>query len=644
MKNLFLTLCIVHCALCISYSQDYKFHTKSKEAMKYFQRGTHYFDNRQYDEAILELDKAIKIDSSFLEAQMLLGDVHADDKNFEKSVYHYRKAIALDPDFFPQNFYNLAKSEMQLNEYDSAKNHLDIFLSYQTRTFDIRAKAEKLRKICSFADYAVKHPVPFNPVNLGDSINSTDDEYLPYLTVDDQTIVYTRRRLMRQAGQMKDYNEDFYVSKKGDGKWKLSVNMGSPVNTPGNEGAHCLSPDGMYVYFTACNRDNYRGCDLYYSRRTGERWLPPVNMGTIVNSDAWDSQPSVSSDGNTIYFLSARAGGFGKQDIWKTTRDERGYWTAPVNLGFEINTPESELSPFIHPDNRTLYFASEGHPGMGGTDLFYSRIGDDGKFQPPVNLGFPINTSGDESSLFVNAAGNMAYFASNRKDSRGGLDIYAFELYAEARPAAVSYVKGKVTDKASKAILEAAVEVIDIASGDVAASSLSDKVTGEFLVCLPSGKDYAFNVSKEGYLFYSDHFSCKDPKAMKDAYHLDIALSPAKAGEKIVLKNIFFETNSFDLKPESFAELNKAASFLMKNNNVVIEIAGHTDNVGDDKSNQVLSERRAKSVYDFLIAKKAETAQLTFKGYGESKPVASNDSEAGRAQNRRTEFVIVSVK
>jgi outer membrane protein OmpA-like peptidoglycan-associated protein/tetratricopeptide (TPR) repeat protein len=646
MKRIALVFCFLFPCFFISFSQqDYKFRTKSKAAINLFKRGTHYYDQKQNEEAIIELEKAIKEDPNFLEARILLGDVYTDAKQFDKSVEHYKAALKIDPEYFPQNFMNLAKAEMQLNEFDSAKAHLDIFLTYKTRTMDIREKAEKLVKICNFASYAVKHPVPFNPVNLGDSINTEVDEYLPALTADDLTLFYTRRRVMGQDRfGRKDYNEDFLISKKEDGRWTSAIYLGAPINTTANEGAHCISPDGMFLYFTACNRDTYRGCDLFYSRKAGNKWSAPVNMGNAVNSDSWDSQPTISADGKTIYFLSSRPGGLGKQDIWKTTKNEKGTWSAPENLGPSINTPDNELSPFIHPDNHTLYFASDGHPGMGGTDIYYSRSGDDGKWQTPVNLGYPINTSGDESSLFVNAAGTSAYFASDRFNGKGGLDIYSFELYPEARPVPVSYVKGTVKDKNTKMGLEAEFEVIDIASGKTIANSFSDKTTGEFLVCLPSGKDYALNVSKEGYLFYSDHFSCKNPADRKNAYQLDIALSPAKAGEKVILKNIFYETNSYDLKPESFPELGKMVSFMKRNPNVTIEVSGYTDNVGDIKSNQALSEKRAKSVYDYLVKSGIEATKLTFKGYGESKPVATNDTEEGRSQNRRTEFAITAVK
>src|SRR6185436_14531184 len=292
MQKFLLTFFILLFFISVSSAQkDYQFRTKSKTAINFFKRAASYYDNKQNEEAISELEKAIQEDPNFLEARILLGDVYTDVKKYDKSAENYKAAIKTDPDYFPQNFMNLARAEMHLNEFDSAKMHLEIFLNYKTRTMELREKADKLIKICNFASYAVKHPVPFNPVNLGDSINTDVDEYLPALTADDLTLVYTRRRVMGtdRLGR-KDYNEDFYISKKEDGKWMPSLNMGEPINTLGNEGAHCISPDGMFLYFTACNRDNYKGCDLYYSRKAGNHWSPPLNAGSIVNSESWDSQ------------------------------------------------------------------------------------------------------------------------------------------------------------------------------------------------------------------------------------------------------------------------------------------------------------------------------------------------------------------
>jgi outer membrane protein OmpA-like peptidoglycan-associated protein len=366
-----------------------------------------------------------------------------------------------------------------------------------------------------------------------------------------------------------------------------------------------------------------------------------MNMGATVNSSSWDSQPSVSSDGNTLYFTSDRSGGKGKKDIWKTTKNDKGEWTTPVNLGDTINTHNDEMAPFIHPDDQTLYFTSNGHQGMGGYDIFYSRKDSSGNWETPINIGYPINTSDDESCLIVNANGDLAYFSSDRPGGKGSMDIYSFPLYEKARPKRVTYLKGTVYDKVTKNKLEAKFELVDLATGKIYTESFSDKVTGEFLVCLPTEKDYALNVSKDSYLFYSENFTLTGIHSNSDPFLKDIPLQPIKKDEIVILKNIFFDTDKFDLKTESTAELEKLYDLLVKNPKLKIEISGHTDNVGDDKYNQVLSENRAKAVYDYLVLKGIAKERLTYKGYGETKPIETNDTEAGRAINRRTEFKVI---
>jgi outer membrane protein OmpA-like peptidoglycan-associated protein/Tol biopolymer transport system component len=502
---------------------------------------------------------------------------------------------------------------------------------------------KKLRANCTFAAEMVKHPVPFDPKNLGDNINSKKAEYLPSLTTDEQTLIYTVRVpvVNPMTGQYYD-QEDFYISHKVDGEWGQAVLIGPPINTPGNEGAQSISPDGKYLFFTACEReDGFGNCDIYMAEKVGNRWSVPHNLGEVINSPAWDSQPSFSSDGKTLYFLSARTGGFGKQDIYKSMLDADNNWTAPVNMGANFNTSGNEFSPFIHPDDQTLYFGSEGLQGMGGVDIFYARKDEKGNWGKPVNIGYPINTTADENCLVVGASAKIAYFASDREDTRGKKDLYSFDLYKEAQPKAVSYLKGIVFDCDSKANLAAKFELIDLSNGQIIVQSASDKVSGAFLVSLPSGKDYALNVSRPGYLFYSDNFSLKENAGVSNPVLMDVPLHLIKAGQSMVMKNIFFATNAFNLKDESKAELAKLVAFLNTNAGVKIEIGGHTDNTGDKKFNQTLSEKRAKAVYDSLIAAGVSPAKLTFKGYGDSKPIADNTSEEGKAKNRRTEFTIM---
>jgi outer membrane protein OmpA-like peptidoglycan-associated protein len=294
----------------------------------------------------------------------------------------------------------------------------------------------------------------------------------------------------------------------------------------------------------------------------------------------------------------------------------------------------------IHPDGRTLYFSSDGHPGMGGLDIFVSRMQADGTWAKPENLGYPINTGADENSVLVGANGQVAYFASDRPGGQGDLDLYQFELPEAARAAMVNYIHGKVTDKTTGQPVEADVELYDLADGTLATAAYSDPKTGDFLVCLPVGRDYALNASADGYLFFSQNYSIAKGTVDKP-YMLDVPLSPITAGSVITLRNIFFETASFALLPASNTELDKLVQLMQHNAAVKVEVGGHTDNVGADAANQKLSEQRANAVRDYVIAKGIDAARITAKGYGETKPTATNDTEEGRAQNRRTEITVL---
>ena len=368
----------------------------------------------------------------------------------------------------------------------------------------------------------------------------------------------------------------------------------------------------------------------------------PRNLGGPVNTSKWESQPSVSADGKTLYFVSNRSGGSGGMDIWVTQLAPNNEWTVPRNLGGKINTPFSEETPFIHPDGKTLYFTSNGHVGMGEKDIYVTRKDADENWSEPKNLGYPINTWNDEQGLFVAASGENAYFSSDRKGGYGKLDLYSFKLYEEARPTRVTYVKGKVKNKETGRPLGAKFELIDLATSEVVIESSSDQIDGKFLVTLPVDHEYALNVSKDNYLFYSEHFALPKQQDITKPYRMDVELQPIKFGEKVVLKNIFFETASFELLPVSTVELDKLVAFMNNNPTIHIEIGGHTDNVGKPESNQLLSENRSKSVRQYLIDHAISEGRIQFKGYGEEQPVDTNETPEGRAKNRRTEFKVLS--
>lgn len=340
-----------------------------------------------------------------------------------------------------------------------------------------------------------------------------------------------------------------------------------------------------------------------------------------------------------MYFSSNRPGGYGGKDLYVSYRQPNGRWGQATNMGSLINTAGDELAPFIHADNATLYFTSDGLPGYGNSDIFLCRKGPNNDWSIPENIGFPINTIESEGSLFVAADGKTAFYASDRSDSRGGLDLYTFELRPNVRPAKTLYVKGKVYDIKTRKGIPSAVELIDN-SNQKSVTNIQTDETGNYFITLPIGKDYTFTVNRKGYLFYSEIFSLSKNEA-DSTYDKDIPLRPIELNASLVLKNILFETNSAHLQPISLVEIDRLRQLMTENPTLKVQINGHTDNVGSPADNLTLSSDRAKSVVDYLVSKGINAGRLSFKGLGETKPIADNKTEAGRALNRRTEFVVI---
>ncbi|MBS1532019.1 MAG: OmpA family protein [Bacteroidetes bacterium] len=632
MKFFFLTL-LLFLSVHVIYAQDRPYSTDNKEAIKYFALANQSLDDRLYDEAIDNLQKATNEDAKFIEAHMLLADVLRARWRYKDAIKEFKKVLSLNPEFNRSVYYKLGDCELHNADYANAQTHLEKYLAYPDLNQQTVFYAQKWLGDCKFSQEAIQHPVPFKPLNLGSGINTADDEYMPAITADESTLIFTRKI---------NNNEDFYQSVKVDGVWQPATYLKGEINTPQyNEGSQSISPDGKVLFFTGCNRPDGLGrCDIYISEKKGDEWDKPFDIPPPVNTPGWESQPSLSADGRTLYFVSNRKGGYGGYDIWKSTLTDKG-WTDPENLGPNINTSMDEQSAFIHADDSTLYFCSNGWPGMGGMDLFVSRLGKDGKWGKPTNLGYPINSSGDENGLTLTANGTYAFFASNKLNGQGGFDIYTFELPAEVRPRQVTYVKGIVEDALTKQPLESAVEIVDLQSNKPVYQDYSGADNGDFLATLTTGRNYGLNISRDGYLFYSANFSLVRHENTKP-FDLLALLQPIEVGNKVILNNIFFDTNKFIIKDESKPELQKLIDFLALNKAVKVEISGHTDNIGTDQANQVLSENRAKAVYQYLIANGIDASRLSFKGYGETQPIATNDTDDGRAKNRRTEFKILA--
>lgn len=619
-----------------------KYNTKSKKAIKFLEEGLRMYDSKRNTEAIPLFEKSIKADNEFIDPYILLAESHYEIGDAETGIEYFEKVISMNAEYFRNTYYRIAQMQLSIGRYRDARENLEAFMNVKRVNPKIREEAERGLETARFGEVAIKKPVPFEPKNIGANVNTDQYEYFPVLTADEQTLVFTKNQ--RRQGAM-DYQEDFYISFLGESGWSKAMNLGAPINTEDNEGAQTITADGSQLFFIGCNKRGGKGsCDIYYSLREGKKWGAPINLGAPINTSKWESQPSVSADGKTLYFASNRPGSLGGADIWETHLAPNGVWTEPRNLGETINTKYSEETPFIHPDGQTLYFTSNGHPGFGQKDIYFTKLDENGLWSEPKNLGYPINTWKDEMGLFVAASGETAYFSSDREGGFGKLDIYSFPLYKEARPVRVTYVKGTVTDKETGKPVGAKFELIDLATSKLVVESASDKISGKFLVTLPADRDYALNVSKDEYLFYSDNFSLKDKKDVSDPYRLNVMLQPIKFGEKVVLKNIFFETGSFELLEESKAELEKLRSFMVSNPNIMVEIGGHTDNVGKPEDNITLSQNRARAVFVYLTKNGIVNSRITYKGYGETIPIATNETAEGRALNRRTEFTVLQKK
>ncbi|MCQ2286926.1 MAG: OmpA family protein [Bacteroidales bacterium] len=629
--------------LCLVFLFQNAFAQTNKKVVKLCDAAGELIAKQDYAKAKNTLNKVFAIDTTYARAYILRGDVYSLTLDAENAAKDYNTAIVLMRTPKPILYFIAAEEELKCGHYQEAKSHYEEFLAKSPDKVSLAKNIDKGLKICEFSIEAIKHPVSFDPINLGANINSEWDEYLPTLTADEEEFIFTVRR-PRDEKTICNFcqtEEDFYSSVKENGEWQPRKALGAPINSSYNEGAQCISPDGHYLFYTLCNTDIGIGsCDLYWAKRIGDRWSRPKNFDPPVNTKYWESQPAIAPDGKTIYFASNRPGGLGGIDIWKTEMIEEGVFTVPENLGAPINSEGDETAPFIHADGKTLFFVSDGHPGLGGKDIFYAIMDADGKWQNPVNLGYPINTPNDEINIVINATGTTGYFSSDKDGGFGGQDLYVFTLDERIRPTPVTYIKGKVQDEYSLQPLHTQIELIDLKTNQTVTSTTSDPITGEYLACVPTGSNILMNVVHPHYPFYSENFNLKKSYTELDPFIKDIFLKKAEIGKTFILKNIFFDFDKSTLVKESYVELDNLVSYLKANKSLKIEIGGHTDDQGSEEYNEKLSLSRAESVYKYLISKGIESNRLTYKGYGESMPIDDNSTEKGRAANRRTEFKI----
>ncbi len=543
-----LLLILFSCNSAISIAQST---SSDKKAQKLYTEAQAFYQVYNFNEAEHALLKALDRDPRFIAAQTLLAYIYIDNRQVEKAKASFGKAIAINPRAIPNNFFFLGELELNQGNYEKAKKHLSQFISIEDINPKLLDRANQQLNNIDFAIQAKNNPYPFEPVNLGPNINSEFLEYFPSMTVDEKTILFTRR--LPDPKSPTKYNEDFYIANKVNGEWQKAQNMGSPINTEINEGAPSLAANGQLMIYAACEIfGNYGGgklgkgsCDLFYSVKNDQVWTKPINLGGLINTNNWETQPYFSADGKSLYFVKGKRGIQSMSDgnIYVTKLQPEGNWSKPTPLNANVNTTGNEESVLIHPDGKTLYFSSDGHVSMGGLDIFMSQLDENGEWGPAVNLGYPINTHKNENSLLVSPNGKIAIFASDREGGYGGLDLYQFELPQDFAPNKVTYFAGKIYNSNTKKPLGARFELLDLETEEMVIEAYSDKSTGEFLVTLPTGKNYALNSSKNGYMFFSENFSLLDYES-DEPFIQNVPLNPILAGEKIILKNIFLKLRS----------------------------------------------------------------------------------------------------
>lgn len=590
-------------------------------------------------QAVPLLMDCINADSSFLDAYLSLAGACGELKQYQRAIQLYELAMRKDPEY--TRIYNLPYSInlAGLGRFKEALDAVNIFIAIPNISDRGMKSARYRQRTYQFAiDYQSTHQprnYEFLPENLGDSVNSPRSEYYPSVTVTDSVLVFTRK-----TGEMR---EDFMESKLHTAQQPGKAQpINGDINIEPLKGAITASQDGEWMLFAGdFSGIGFGNYDIYISYYTPQGWSEPQNLGPNINTEFWESSPTLSPDKRVLYFSSNRPGGSGGKDLYMSTRQPNGQWSRAVNMGPVINSPGDELAPFIHADNQTLYYNSDGLPGYGGSDLYVIRKNSAGEWGAPENLGYPINTIENEGSLAVSADGRTAYYASDRSDSRGGLDLYRFTLRDDIRPYRTLYVKGKVRDQRTKQGLPSTVELTDNSTNEVLMKVQTDE-TGDYFITLPTGKDYTFTVNRKGYLFYSDVYALKT-KEPDSTYQKDITLQPVTLHASFTFNNIRFATNSYELPADGYTELNKLVQVLQENPGLQVEISGHTDNIGKASDNMVLSANRAKAIADYVLSKGISTNRITYKGYGDTKPIADNTTEAGRAQNRRTSFTITGL-
>lgn len=621
----------------------------SKKQTKLFNQAWEFHNQKNYNAAKENMFQIIKDVPDFAKAQMSMGIFYLENPrpNIKTAKKYLERSVELCADSVLYAYFYLGKIYYGGNDFEKAIMCFEHFLEDVNKI----KTDEDYFEIRNYLDYArvsydlLNNPVPFEPKKV-EGISTNADEYLPIISPDNEIALFTRRvKQFRNRGlteRMVEREVFSFSIRNRDGRFEAGWELEHPFNKAENEGAATLTIDNNDLYYTVCIRDaktNYLNCDLYHSHYHQGYWSDIESLGDHINNpDTWESQPSVTSDGQTIYFASNRSGGSGGYDIYRINKLGNGEWSEPINIGAPINTPGNEKSPFIHTDSQTLYFSSEGHKGLGGYDIFFSRHNENGEWVEPTNIGYPINSFDDDLGFFVSTDGYQGYYASNRFDENNKWNLYSFPLYEEARPQKVLFLKGQIEVENNSEPVRAKVQLKNMKTKTIKEIHV-DTLTGKYVAAVLFRDDQVLTVKKEGYVYSSRYLSLEDTTLVQPKT-VDLEVKEIKVGQEYEIEDINFVTNSFELNEDARKIIDEFFEFLSENENIEVEIQGHTDNVGKDDDNLTLSHNRARSVYEYLLEKGIKPNRLSFQGFGESKPVATNETWTGRAQNRRTVFVI----
>ncbi len=618
-----------------------------KKNKKKYEEAVELYNKVKYSECLKLLKEVQEAENEYADPYFLAGMIAIKRENINSAEKNFKQALELCPDYpNPYLYYYLGLINYSNEKFSEATNYYEKFfkLAEELNSPDFEKLYEEAHLYHQWSEFLGKvyaNQVPFNPQPVR-GISTPNDETFAYFSVDNTMVFFNRKMEEKEEDSFYEADTDtknrLCMGEIGpDGIWQEGKPLPRPFNIFPDEAFATLTSDNKLLYYTVCNYHNtYFNCDIFYSEFKNGAWTPIQNAGKNINTNStWDAQPSITPDGKWLYFSSDRPGGFGGVDIWRVKRLPSGDWGRPENLGTNVNTPGNEKTPFIHPDGVTLYFSSNGWKGVGGYDVFYTKIGNKSH---PINLGYPINTEEDEVGFSISPDGSKGYFCSNKYKNTRDLDILEFDLYEKARPEPITLIKGTLTNESGEGTIGNIFFLKNITEEDPSEFK-TDEETGRFTAVVKSNSDYLMLAKKEGYA-YDYRLVTKNMLEGKNSINIDLQIRPIEIGGAYQLRDINFTTNSYELSKEDQFVIDAFVDFLRENPTVYVVIQGHTDNVGDSKENLKLSEARAKAVYDYLILKRIRQERLEYKGYGSSQPVASNDTEEGRSKNRRTVFVI----